>query len=249
MFSRQQNPLSLLYLKRYDIFLMVQQADFFYDLGAVNESELQLVELFEVYGQRPEILKKLAVLKLAKNDINTARVYLGALSKTLFYSGWAKDYLKKLEADPVLSTDTEVQRLRSLMPKKDNTLYGYLIEDMLIDLLQKNRTNKMAFEYLMAQYLFQFDLDKLVQNLPRLDDFNYRQIPRHYEEAILVYMSFTKKQPDLKGRTISAETQKRFTAFLQMVNNPMITFSQLQQNFGDTYEFFYYADKTGESKK
>lgn len=249
MFSRQQDPLSLLYLKRYDLFLMRQQADIFYDLGCFNESEMQLVELFELYGQRPEILQKLALLKLAKNDINSARVYLGALGKTLFYKDWAKNYLKKIDADPSLSTDIEVRRLRSLMPDKDNSLYTYLIEERLLDLLQKNKTNKMAFEYLMAYYLFQLDLEKIVQNLPRLDDFNYQQFPRHIEEAILMYTYFTKKKPDLKGRTISSETQKRFTAFLQMANNRMIPFSQLQQNFGDTYEFYYYTDKIGEPVK
>jgi len=35
----------------------------------------------------------------------------------------------------------------------------------------------MAFEYLMAFYLVSRRTDKLVENLPRLNDFGYREIP------------------------------------------------------------------------
>jgi hypothetical protein len=249
MFSRQQDPSSLFFTGKNDLLLMEQQAGIFYDLGCVNESEQLLVELFEAYGPRPEILKKLALLKLAKNDTNTARVYLGALSKSLFYSGWAKNYLKKLDDDPVLSNDAEVQRLRSLMPQKDNISYEYPIEDRLTDLLQKNKTNKMAFEYLMAFYFFSPDLEQFVINLPRLDDFNYQQIPRHYEEAILTYVYFTKKAPDLKKRVISTQSKQRFSSFIKMVNNPRVTLGELKTNFGDTYEFFYYTHGSTGAKR
>ena len=245
MFSRQQVPyLSLMNLPKPSISTMMLQADFFYELGSINLSEMQLVELLELYGKRPEIIQKLAVIRLAKNDINTACVYLGLLSKTLFYRRWAADYFKKIEADPTLSSDTEIQRLRSLMPENNNALDNYLIENMFSDLLEKNGTNKMAFEYLMVNYLFHFDLDKIIENIPRLDDFKYPRIPRHLEEAILTYASIENKQPDLKGRSISVETQKRFSSFLQDVNSK-VTIGQLRQNFGDTYQFFYGADRSG----
>ncbi len=248
MFSYHQRPSCLILSEEESISSYWYNSDIFYDLGSVNICEDTLVRSMDITGQRPQILKRLALIRLAKNDVDTARVYLRALSKTLFYSGWAEDYLEKIDADPTLATDTEVQRLRSLMPVKNNTLDNYPVEDMLADLLEKNRTNKMAFEYLMAEYLFQFDLDKFVRNLPRLDDFNYQQIPRHFEEAILTYSSFEKKPPDLKGRTISRETQQRFSAFLQMAKSG-ITIGQMRQNFGDTYQFYYSTHSSGKSKK
>ncbi|RKY09696.1 MAG: hypothetical protein DRP66_01520 [Planctomycetota bacterium] len=60
---------------------------------------------------------------------------------------------------------------------------------MLLDLLEANPNNPMVPEYLMVVYLLAHNLDKLAANLHRLDDVGYDHIPRHWEEAILVYGS------------------------------------------------------------
>jgi hypothetical protein len=75
----------------------------------------------------------------------------------------------------------------------------------------------MAFEYLMAYYLLACRPDKVAQNISRLDDFEYRGIPRHYEEAILIYTAATGKPVDLHGRTIRPETMQRFADFRRIV--------------------------------
>jgi hypothetical protein len=243
MFRYQQRPRCLLLSAVKGIFTIEQRAEILYDLGAVNDCESELVELMEMFGERPEILKKLAILRLAKNDINTARVYLGTLSRTLFYSRWANNYIKLLQTDTNLSTDPQVQRLRSLMPEKNRVLSNSMIEEMLLDLLEKNKTNKMAFEYLTAYYMFRLDLDSLVQNIGRLNDFDYSRIPRHYEEAILTYIYFTRKLPDLHGWAVSRETLQRFSGFVQTVNlnrnNPQTAYIELAKKYGDTYQFYY----------
>jgi len=243
MFRYQQRPRCLLLSAVKGIFTIEQRAEILFDLGAVNDCESELAELMEMFGERPEILKKLAVLRMAKNDINTARVYLGTLSRTLFYCRWANDYIKLLQTDTNLSTDPQVQRLRSLMPEKNRVLSNSMIEEMLLDLLGKNKTNKMAFEYLTAYYMFRLDLDSLVRNIGRLNDFDYSCIPRHYEEAILTYIYFTRKQPDLHGWPISRETIQRFSGFVKTVdlnrNNPQTAYVELAKKFGDTYQFYY----------
>jgi hypothetical protein len=250
MFGYQQRPECLLLSSKKEMGSPWHKIDTYYDLGAVNHCESTLVESMEIYGERPELLKKLAIVRIAKNDIHTARVYLEALNKTLFYSGWAGDCLKRLDADPNMFTDKEIQRLRSLMPYEDKGAIEFSIEGMVADLLKRNPKNQMAFEYLMAIYMFMGDLDKFIQNINRLDDFNYPQIPRNYEEAILTYMYLKKKAPDLKGRLISGKTQQRFGDYLQMSsryrNNQKAGLVPLAQNYGDTY-FFYYVYKTYEN--
>jgi len=215
----------------------------YYDLGAVNKCECVLADSLEKYGERPELLKKLAVVRIAKNDIPTARIYLEALNKTLFYSGWASDCLKRLDADPNMSGDKEIQRLRSLMVYEDKGELEFLIEDMFIDLLKRNSKNRMAFEYLMAFYMLMGDSDGFIQNIDRLDDFNYSQIPRHYQEAILSYIYLTKKMSDLEGRRINVKYLNRFREFLRMLelygNNQQTAFSELAKYYSDTYYFYY----------
>ena len=215
----------------------------YYDLGAVNKCECVLADSLEKYGERPELIKKLAVVRIAKNDIPTARVYLEALNKTLFYSGWASDCLKQLDVDPNMSGDTEIQRLRSLMLYEDKGELEFLIEEMFTDLLKRNSKNRMAFEYLMAFYMLLGDTEGFIQNIDRLDDFNYPQIPRHYEEAILSYIYLTKKMSDLEGRRINIKSLNRFREFLRVVefygNNRQAAFYKLVKYYSDTYYFYY----------
>jgi len=244
MFSYSQHPKGLLLSSKEHMLEHWRRFDTYYDLGTMNHCECALVESLELYGERPEILKRLAMVKMAKGELNAARVYLGALSKTLFYSGWAKSYLQQLESDPNLSADEEIQRLRSLMPEKDEGSIDFPVEKIFSELLEKNRQNQMAFEYLMAWYMLNRQLDEFVQNITRLDDFDYPKIPRYYEEAILTYMFKTKKAVNLHGHNISGQSVRRFRNFIQTANrhrtDKEAAFSELAKNYGDSY-FFYYA--------
>ncbi len=243
MFCYKQNLRCLMLSSKKEMFSPWNKIDTFYGLGTINHCESSLVESLEVYGEHPEILKKLVIVRIAKNDIDTARVYLGALSKTIFASSWAKDYLQRLETDPLLSADEEVRNLRRLMPVNDRGSIVFSVEQILLELLEANRKNRMAFEYLMALYMLEKNLEKFVENIGRLKDFNYPRIPRCYEEALLAYMYVYKKMVKVHGYEISSQSRERFNRFIFTTNKYVIdekaAFAELSQKFGDTY-FFYY---------
>jgi hypothetical protein len=213
----------------------------------MNLAESALTESLIRLGERPIILKRLAMINMVKADSGAARVYLGALSKTLFHADWANNYLARLQSDPNLSMDDQIQHLRDIMMETDYGFTNYVPEKILLALLQKNRYNRMAFEYLMAWYLLTKQLDKFVQNLDRLDDFDYPEIPRHYEEAILIYEVLTGAKVDLKGRQISQRTYQRARGFSDIrVRFPgdnkeakIQAMLATAPYFGETY-FFYY---------
>ena len=102
----------------------------------------------------------------------------------------------------------------------------------------------MAFEYLMAHYLLTRQLDKFVENLPRLDDFGYDSIPSHYQEAILFYNGITQKKIDPGDREISTEISRQYEEFNNLGKNCNGNMKLLWQvsapRFGRTY-FFYYV--------
>ncbi len=110
----------------------------------------------------------------------------------------------------------------------------------------------MAFEYLMASYLVTAQLDKLVQNLDRLDDFGYPHIPPLYEEAILIYQSTTSKEIDLKGRQISLESRQRFErinqTFDRYMGNKQAAANEVATYYGDSYFFYYTYGVSGVKK-
>ena len=165
----------------------------------MNEAEHQLIEGLDYYGERPQLLQRLALVNMVKNNLGTARIYLGALSNMLFYSKWANEYLNEIDSDPALSMDKQVQSLRRMMMDQDHTKYKR-VDELFLDLLNKDRYNRMAFEYLMASYMLVSDLDSFTDNIYRFNDFNYPQIPRLYEEAILLCSANPKLLSDSQGK-------------------------------------------------
>jgi hypothetical protein len=91
---------------------------------------------------------------------------------------------------------------------------------MLFDLLNRNRENQMAFEYLMAIRLCSCNVQAVVQLFPFLDGFSYQATPPLYEEAAMIYLL---KHPEeatavgravsFRGRTISERTLRECHAF------------------------------------
>jgi len=244
MFSYPQHPDTLFLTSKKHASAFWKKADVFIDLGVMNMAESALIESLIRLGERPQILKRLAVISMVKANSGAARVYLGVLSKTLFHADWANNYLSQLDSDPSLSTNNLIQHLRSLMLETDYGTTDYIPEKILLALLEKNRQNHMAFEYLMAWYLLTRQLDKFIENLNRLDDFDYSRIPRHYEEAILIYEVQTGRKVDLNGRHISHKTYQRARDFSSISNkfrgsNEVTAMRATAPYFGDTY-FFYY---------
>lgn len=228
-----------------------QKVDFYIDLGFINYAEYYALVCLDEFGERPEILKRLALINMVKGSIDAARVYLTALSKTLFYSGWADEYLNKIAADSSLSSDSRIQYLRSIMLEKDYIIsVGCIdIEKLLSALLDKNKHNKMAFEYQMSFYLLNRQLDKLVQNLNRLNDFVYPDnIPTLYEEALLIHKYRTNKNVDLGPCEISPESIQRYVDFTRIRNKGSFALNELKQKYGHSYYFYYFYGPSGLKK-
>ncbi len=193
---------------------LAQTSDFFLDMGYLEESEHSTHELLDLTGEKPALLQRLALINIVKGEMGAARVFLGALSKDLVYGEEGRRDLERLKSDPGFTADPEVQRLRSLRLAEDGLEYSTK-EEILQGLLKANRKNRMAFEYLMAYYLLECRPDEVAQNISRLDDFGYREIPRHYEEALLIQASLTGQPVDLHGRTIRARNGAAVRGFMQ----------------------------------
>jgi hypothetical protein len=250
MFAYGQRPEAMMLPKEASNLLgMWRLFDTYIDLGYMNLADSALSRCVEMYGEQPIYLKRLALVNMVKGDIGSARVYLGALSRTLFDAGWARAYLEKIDNDPNLSADEEVQRLRGMMPAINRNLRS-INEDFFLDLLDKNRHNRMAFEYLMSFYLLNNQLDKFVENLSRLNDFDYVGIPRVYEQAILLYGFTKKKKVETPGREISVESHEQFDNFLKTLfsrygGDKKAAFYELARDYGDTYYFYSAYGQSG----
>ncbi len=214
------------------------------ELGLVGVAKKIAHEFLGGADNSPYIIKQLAMMNIVEGQTETARVFLETLRKNLVYGREAKDILYRLESDPQLERDERIQDLRSVMMTTNNLYGSYHEGKWLEELLRINEHNKMAFEYLMAHYLLTKQLDKFVENLPRLDDFGYKGIPRHYQEAIVLYMSMTRQNVDLGGRKINPEMVKQYNELNRIGGmysyNEQLAWKALAPIFGRTY-FFYFT--------
>jgi len=217
------------------------------DLGYVNRAEHMAYEALEVVGERPYILQRLALTALAKGETAAGEVLLNALARDVVYGGWARRLLADLEADPTLSGRSDVQRLRVSTLAEDLVTWPDSGE-LLSRLLERNPQNGAAFEYLMAHLMLTGQLEWLAKEMGRLDELGYATIPRHCEEALLIYQAATGRPVDLGGRSISAASRRRFEAFVRMrvayAGRGAAGMRALAGEFGDSY-FFYNAFQMG----
>jgi hypothetical protein len=222
------------------------------ELGLVNVAERIAHEFLAWTNDRPNpfVLRQFAIIYITKGKIETARVFLRTLSKNLFYGREAKDLLRRLEIDPLFENDENIRHLRSIMMTTD-LIFGPYPEDgqCLEELLRINKHNRMIFEYLMAHYLLTRQLGKFVENLHRLDDFGYDGIPRHYQEAILIYTGITGKAVDLGRRGIIAEVKEQYgeidKIILRSNNNMEVMRKALAPKYGDTYFCYFILGVSG----
>jgi hypothetical protein len=212
------------------------------DLGFVNLAMHSLTESVEKWGERPLLLRRLVIANLAIGNVPTARIYLNALAKVPFHAQWARDYLRRLDADPSLNTDEEITRLRKLMVKRD--LVGALATDdvfgLLLDACPQNR---MAFEYRMTYRLLAKNLPGFAKSLKRVQDFPGFEIPPLWEEAFIIY-SREQGMPvsEIKAR-FNPDLVRRLDQILQAYeangHDAKATWNQFKSEYANSYYLYY----------
>jgi len=227
----------------------LEHSDVFFDLGLVNESEHWAYEALVVNGDTPWILQRLVLVNLSKENREVARKYLAMLQRTLWHRSWAAEHHKYLSDTTDFGTHPQFQYLRRAMPESD-FLVSPTAPELCLEELAKKTTNKMAFEYFMAYCLLEGQVGRFVEHLHRLNNFDYRRIPRHFEEAMLVYNQLAGgRDIALPGKEISEETIRKFEDFNRIrakyKGNKEAARTELTK-YRDTYWFYglyYYKPK------
>ena len=218
------------------------------EMGALNIAEHLNLELMEVAGMHPDYIYNLARINLAQNHFETGRMFLNALSRDWVHGHKARRLLEIMAYDPELRNHPTIRALRDMQLRHDTVNISE--EAMLIQLLEINPLNRMAFEFLMARYLLDRNVEKIVENIPRLRELGYGDIPLHIEEAILLYENRFEKRVNLLGKKIRPVTAARFQRFAEGISSPTIQADEkargaFLKDFGKSYSFYYVFDTSG----
>lgn len=228
----------------------LKMCDTFIELGNIDYAEKLASEFLVEKGGAGIILEKLAWINIIKEQESASRIYLNALKKDLIYRDRAASMLSSLESGFEPDKAAYIQRVNSYIRRDGNArLNKESIGEMLTGLLAHNPGNKMAFEYLMACYLLAGQLDKIAENIGRLNHLGYQEVPTLYEEAMLIYYGSRGQKLNLNELNIKRETIERYKRFVQLCNsmqtqNPQVVLQRLIGEFGTSYFFYYYKFTT-----
>jgi hypothetical protein len=219
-------------------------SDFFFEIGHINEAKRWVSEAMTLYGESPDILKKLALIKILESDSAAAGQYLNRLRQNPVSRSWADHYLSCLADRTKLRQEIALQKLHAAIPRYDFLVVEKNPEIDLRKMMSQSPNNRMAFEYLTMSDLINQDLEKFVQDLTLFKHFVTQPLPRHYEEALLVYLSRKQSWDSVAVAIgISSGTIKQFNDFkrlyLEYRANKETAYADLQRTYGGTFWFYY----------
>jgi len=252
MFAFRQASSVLFIKSKVTEFLEFSEADIYFYLGYVNMAEHKWSTALDGYGERPMILKRLALINMIKGNTGSARVYLESLKRTLFDKNYAYKYLPLIDNENLLSQDPMIKKYRSFMVDDDKPMDHLSAELLLKTLFQNNSKNKMAYEYLMAWFLLTKQVDGIADYANYLSFYGYEKLPPYIEDAVLLYQTKSSKKANLGNFKISRDAVVRFQEFSQLQrqypNDIKRIYDASKDKFGNSYLFYYLFSRSGLKK-
>ena len=219
-------------------------AYFYYSIGLINEAHRWAYEEMVVYGNRPQNIKLLTKTSLINGDYKMAMKYINILKKTIYYRNWAKKHEEMVDNPELIRSDPDLGAKSALLPKSNFFIQFNEPQNNLPLILEGQPDNRRAIEYYLAGLLLTKKVEIAVNNVKSLKASGYTHIPRHLEEAVLIYYNSTKQVPDLGGLMINPATQDRFNQYFSLYlsarKNPKTLKETMRKQFGNTFWYYFH---------
>jgi hypothetical protein len=238
----QNGPEGLLPTFQRDFTLPFIAGEIYYHLGFLNTAMRYAFEAMEAipdYKKSSRAIKRLAEVNLLNGENKVAAKYLHLLQYTLFYKNWATQTLKCVDNEKLIDQNPEWATLRKYRFTED-FLFSEQEKDQMLGLLFAHcLSNKMAYEYLMAYTLLTKDLDHFVQYFPIGKKLGYKEIPAHYQEALI--LAWASKSPNINDAPwpINPAIKQSFTRYAEIVSANQSSDKQLYEAFSQTYWYYF----------
>ena len=237
----QNGPEGLLPGFKRDFTVPMIVGEIYYHLGLLNTAMQYVFEAMEAipdYKKSGRAVKRMAEVNLLNGEYKVAEKYLHLLQHTLFYRQWANETLACLGDEAKIDRNAEWARLRKYRMKND-LLFCEEQKDQMFGLLFVNcRTNRMAYEYLMAYTLLTKDLTRFVQYFPLGKTLGYPSIPVHYQEALLAYWMGSRRSPDGFPWPVSQAVGQQFNDYVRLSSAGGDAEGQIRDLYGKTYWYY-----------
>jgi hypothetical protein len=230
--------------------LPIEASNMYWKLGLVNGSLHWAHEALECKGPTSDILKRLGMAYMVKGENEAAKPFFLKLKNVLFQGKTADELIRLNENPTELAQDSICKYIRSCMLNEDIiSLEKPSIRELEL-LLKRNPKNKMAFEYLIAYFLLNGNLNEIWKRYSDLDTITYFKIPRHVQEALMMNAVLTPNfdLSQLK-KVVDPLIYNRFVDYQQILYKYKDgkyegAKQELKLRFGDTYWYYLMFSKS-----
>ena len=203
----------------------VSISEVFYRLGMVNDAERYMFEAQEAipnFRKSARLTRRIAECEIINGNYEVAAKLLRRLQKTIFYSNWANQTMALLGNEKAINRHPIYGKLRKYREKKQDFLFSDREMDQMLGLLFLNdKSNKMAYEYLMCYVLLQRDFNKFMQYYPLGRFVGYDHIPRSFQEILIEQWMKTHNDPRTIPYSVDAQNVNNTLNFIQIyLRNP-----------------------------
>lgn len=203
----------------------VSTSEVFYRLGMVNDAERYMFEAQEAipnFRKSARLTRRIAECEIINGNYEVAAKLLRRLQKTIFYSNWANQTIALLGNEKAINRHPIYGKLRKYREKKQDFLFSDREMDQMLGLLFLNdKSNKMAYEYLMCYVLLQRDFNKFMQYYPLGRFVGYDHIPRSFQEILIEQWMKTHNDPRTIPYSVDAQNVNNTLNFIQIyLRNP-----------------------------
>jgi len=218
-------------------------SDLYFDLGFMGESQRYAFEAETLLPNSPRILKRLVMINLVKRNYNLADQFLKVLGKNMLCSDWVRKYEKYVSDTTLAASDPLIAEKRRFSPRKE--LFNVGTVKGLKLLLETNRDNRMAYDYLLTFFILDTQLPEFVDYLKDYSYYNLKKLPKSWEEALAIYVMRNKAFPDfIPQELVSENCLKQITSFTKILksykNDLQGAKSTLLSDYGETYWYYWF---------
>jgi tetratricopeptide (TPR) repeat protein len=217
--------------------LTMISSDYYFDLGHIRESEHWANEALIDFPYSLRILKRLVVTNIILGNYSGAEKYLSVLRGNFLAKDFTKKYLPYINDTTLISKDSLIMYKRACIP--DSLHFPDYVVNRFDDLITKNKLNKRAFEHKQLYFLLEHQLGFFADNLEISLQF-YKQPPKLYQEAILMYNYSVAENQNLISHKVSPEVANSFRIVIQTMNNnkDKEIAKSLLGEFSNTYMYY-----------
>ena len=231
----------------------VSTSEVFYRLGMVNDAERYMFEAQEAipnFRKSARLTRRIAECEIINGNYEVAAKLLRRLQKTIFYRNWANQTMALLGNEKAINRHPIYGKLRKYREKKQDFLFSDREMDQMLGLLFLNdKSNKMAYEYLMCYVLLQRDFNKFMQYYPLGRFVGYDHIPRSFQEILIEQWMKTHNDPRTIPYSVDAQNVNNTLNFIQIyLRNPKDPQLSQQPYVSNAWYYMVIQDKE-EAKK